>query len=188
MNLRSSPARRRAHAGACHPATVVSSRRQGASFLTDAMNLRPVPKSCQGADLAHPTSSRGRCGERGQRAPWGEDAGRRRRCIHSWNLVYAPRVARRFRRHRGGGELAVHELYPIAAGLLLGSLLQFLRPSWRLPVGLAAAVAIGFSATVISGEYKIGWEFLAIDIPGAMIATAAGFLLTKRVRGVRQRH
>ena len=85
----------------------------------------------------------------------------------------------------------MHELFPIAAGLLLGSLLQFLRPSLRLPVGLAAAVAIGVTATVISGEYKIGWEFLLIDIPGAAFATAAGYLATKRARGVvasRRRH
>jgi hypothetical protein len=82
----------------------------------------------------------------------------------------------------------MHELFPIAAGLLLGSLLQFLRPSLRLPVGLAAAVVVGITATVISGEYKIGWEFLAIDIPGAALATAAGYLATKRARGVVRRH
>ena len=78
----------------------------------------------------------------------------------------------------------MHELFPIAAGLLLGSLLQFLRPSLRLPVGLAAVVVVGVTATVISGEYKIGWEFLAIDIPGAGLATFAGYLATKRARAV----
>jgi len=78
----------------------------------------------------------------------------------------------------------MHELFPIAAGLLLGSLLQLLRPSLRLPVGLAAAVVIGTTATIISGEYKISWEFLAIDIPGAALATAAGYLATKRTRRV----
>lgn len=67
-------------------------------------------------------------------------------------------------------EEAMHELFPIAAGLLIGSGLQFGRPSLRLPVAIAAAVVIGFLATVISGEYKIGWEFLAIDIPGTAIA------------------
>jgi hypothetical protein len=76
----------------------------------------------------------------------------------------------------------MHELFPITAGLLLGALLQLLRPGLRVPVGVVAAVAIGVTATVISGEYKIGWEFLAIDIPGAGLATIAGFLLTKRLR------
>jgi len=85
----------------------------------------------------------------------------------------------------------MHELFPIAAGLLLGSLLPFLRPSVRLPTGLSAAVVAGVTATIISGEYKIGWEFLAIDIPGAALATAAGYLATKHGRGVvssRRRH
>ena len=81
----------------------------------------------------------------------------------------------------------MHELFPIAAGLLIGSLLVFVRPGWRLPVGIAAAVIVGVTATVISGEYKIGWEFLAIDIPGAALATGAGFLAARRAREVAQR-
>jgi hypothetical protein len=55
-------------------------------------------------------------------------------------------------------------------------------------VAIAAAVVIGFLATVISGEYKIGWEFLAIDIPGTAIAVAVGWLVTKRVRSLREGH
>lgn len=82
----------------------------------------------------------------------------------------------------------MHELFPIAAGLLIGSLLVFVRPGWRLPVGLAAAIVVGVTATVISGEYKIGWEFLLIDIPGAALATGAGYLATKRARRVASRH
>ena len=81
----------------------------------------------------------------------------------------------------------MHELFPIAAGLLIGSMLQFLRPSLRLPIGIVTALVVGFLATVISGEYKIGWEFLAIDIPGTAIAIAVGFLATKHVRALQQR-
>ena len=81
----------------------------------------------------------------------------------------------------------MQELFPITAGLLLGSLLQLLRPGLRVPVGVVAAVAIGVTATVISGEYKIGWEFLAIDIPGAALATVAGYLVTRQVRAVARR-
>ena len=81
----------------------------------------------------------------------------------------------------------MHELFPIGAGLLIGAMLQFLRPSLRLPIGLVAALVVGFLATVISGEYKIGWEFLAIDIPGAAIAMAVGFLATKRARSLQHR-
>jgi hypothetical protein len=82
----------------------------------------------------------------------------------------------------------VHELFPIAAGLLIGSGLQFVRPSLRLPIALAAAVAIGSLATVISGEYRIGWEFLPIDVPGTAIAIAVGWPIANRVRSLRQDH
>ena len=76
----------------------------------------------------------------------------------------------------------MNEFFPIAAGLLLGSLLYFLPSRLRAPVGVVAAAAIGFTATVISGEYRIGWEFLAIDIPGAALATLAGFIAVKQLR------
>jgi peptidoglycan/LPS O-acetylase OafA/YrhL len=76
----------------------------------------------------------------------------------------------------------LNEFFPIAAGLFLGSLLQFVPRRWRLLVGVVGAAAIGFTATVISGEYKIGWEFLAIDISGAALAVVVGFAATKRAR------
>ncbi len=76
----------------------------------------------------------------------------------------------------------MHELLPITSGLLLGALLGLLRPWLRLPVGAAAAILLGVAATVVSGEFRISWGFLAIDIPGAALATAAGFLLAQRAR------
>jgi peptidoglycan/LPS O-acetylase OafA/YrhL len=82
----------------------------------------------------------------------------------------------------------MHELFPIAGGLFIGALLTFVPSRLRIVVGLAAAAVVGVVATVISGEYKIGWEFLAIDIPGAALATVAGSLAVKKARGAaRQR-
>jgi hypothetical protein len=78
----------------------------------------------------------------------------------------------------------MNEFFPIAAGLFVGSLLQFVPRRLRLLVGVVAAAAIGSTATVISGEYEIGWEFLAIDIPGAALAVVVGFAATKRAREV----
>jgi hypothetical protein len=46
----------------------------------------------------------------------------------------------------------VHELFPVAAGLLLGALLGLVRPSIRAPIGAGAAIALGVVAAVISGE------------------------------------
>jgi hypothetical protein len=82
----------------------------------------------------------------------------------------------------------MQELLPIAGGLFIGALLPFVRSGLRIVVGLAAAAVVGILATVISGEYKIGWEFLAIDIPGAALATGAGYMAVKRARdATRQR-
>jgi CHASE2 domain-containing sensor protein len=76
----------------------------------------------------------------------------------------------------------MQELFPIAAGLLAGAFLTLVRPTLRPPLGLVAAVVIGFLATVLSGEFRIGWEFLIIDIPGAALAVFAGNALTQRLR------
>jgi peptidoglycan/LPS O-acetylase OafA/YrhL len=82
----------------------------------------------------------------------------------------------------------MHELFPIAGGLFIGALLPFVPSRLRIVVGLVAAAVVGVLATVVSGEYKIGWEFLAIDIPGAALATVAGYLAVKRARSTtRQR-
>ena len=76
----------------------------------------------------------------------------------------------------------MHELFPIAAGLLGGALLMCVRPALRLPLGALGAVVIGVLATVVSGEFRIGWEFLLIDIPGVALAVFAGLVLTQRLR------
>jgi hypothetical protein len=74
---------------------------------------------------------------------------------------------------------AVNELLPIAGGILLGALLTRLPPRARIPVGIVGVVLIGVAATVVSGEFRVSWGFLAIDVPGAAIATVCGYLLTR---------
>lgn len=76
----------------------------------------------------------------------------------------------------------VNELLPIASGLVAGALLGFLRPSLRLPAGIALAVVLGTLATVVSGEYRIGWEFLLIDIPLVGLCAVAGLLTARWLR------
>jgi hypothetical protein len=53
----------------------------------------------------------------------------------------------------------MNELFPILSGLAVGTMLGLIRPQTRLVVAVAAAVVLGTIATVISGEYKIGWEY-----------------------------
>jgi hypothetical protein len=69
----------------------------------------------------------------------------------------------------------MQELFPIASGLGVGMLLGAVRPSLRLRVATVLAVVLGTAATVISGEYRIGWEFLLIDIPLVALCAAAAF-------------
>jgi hypothetical protein len=81
----------------------------------------------------------------------------------------------------------MNEIFPVLGGLAVGFLLGLLRPRLRLPVGIAAAVVLGTTATIISGEYKIGWEFLLIDIPLVGIAAAIGLVSARALRRWRLR-
>jgi hypothetical protein len=72
-----------------------------------------------------------------------------------------------------------NELFPIVSGLILGAALTLVRPRLRPAVGGAAVVLLGWLATVISGEYKIGWEFLFVDIPLVAICAAASFVTVR---------
>lgn len=76
----------------------------------------------------------------------------------------------------------MEELLPVASGLILGSMLGLLHPSLRAPVGLVLIVALGVTATVVSGEYLISWTFLFIDIPLVAVSAAASLILTHRLR------
>jgi dolichyl-phosphate-mannose--protein O-mannosyl transferase len=75
-----------------------------------------------------------------------------------------------------------NELFPIVSGLILGALLPLIRPRMRLAVGVAASVVLGTIATVVSGEYKVGWEFLLIDIPLVAVCSAAAFSTVRAAR------
>jgi hypothetical protein len=76
----------------------------------------------------------------------------------------------------------MQELFPIASGLILGSALTLIRPRMRLAVGVAASVVLGTLATVVSGEYRIGWEFLVIDIPLVALCSGAAFATVRAMR------
>jgi hypothetical protein len=76
----------------------------------------------------------------------------------------------------------VNELFTVATGLALGSTLTLIRPQMRLRVGVGSSVVLGSIATIISGEYAIGWEFLLIDIPLVAVCSAAGFSLMRAAR------
>ena len=75
----------------------------------------------------------------------------------------------------------MNELFPVAAGVVVGLALGLIRPSMRLLVGAPLAVLFGVVATVISGEFRIGWEYLLIDIPLVGLSAVATLMVTRRV-------
>jgi hypothetical protein len=75
----------------------------------------------------------------------------------------------------------VEEFLPITAGLISGLLLGSFTTRGRLAAGLVLSVATGFLATVVSGEWRISWAFLLIDIPLVAACAAIGFLASRAV-------
>jgi hypothetical protein len=76
----------------------------------------------------------------------------------------------------------LNELFPIVAGALLGLVVGTVRPSLRLWVGMPLAAVLGVLATIVSGEFRIGWEFLLIDIPLVAASAAATVLAGRLIR------
>ena len=76
----------------------------------------------------------------------------------------------------------MNELFPIASGFLIGSFLGWLRPSMRKWVGALLAFVFGVLATVVSGEFRISWAYLLIDIPLVAISASVGLIVSQRLR------
>lgn len=73
----------------------------------------------------------------------------------------------------------MEEIFPITVGLVCGLLLGPLTAKRRLFVGLTVSIIAGFLATVVSGEWRVSWAFLIIDIPLVAVSATAGFLLSR---------
>jgi hypothetical protein len=76
----------------------------------------------------------------------------------------------------------VNEIFPIASGAAVGIGLALIAPRLRLPVAFGASLVLGLLATVISGEYKIAWEFLLVDIPLVAASAWVGYLVARYFR------
>ncbi len=82
------------------------------------------------------------------------------------------------------------ELFPIAVGVILGGLVQFIRNTrLRVVALLVVSLLAGILASFVSGELLISWSYVVIDIAEvgvAAVATAGLALLwTRRSRQVR---
>lgn len=71
------------------------------------------------------------------------------------------------------------EFLPITAGLVSGLLLGSFSSRSRLAAGLILSVVAGFLATVVSGEWRVSWAFLLVDIPLVAGCAVLGFLTSR---------
>jgi hypothetical protein len=60
----------------------------------------------------------------------------------------------------------MQELFPLAAGALIGLLVQRLRASTSLKVAMFVGLCIVFGslASWISGELEVSWGFISVDM------------------------
>ncbi|MEZ4729326.1 MAG: hypothetical protein R3E79_19520 [Caldilineaceae bacterium] len=76
------------------------------------------------------------------------------------------------------------EVFPIVAGVVIGLAIQWIaQPRQRTLVLVGLSLLAGFTASFISGELFMSWDFLLIDIPLVFLAAVVTHLL---VRGFRR--
>ena len=81
----------------------------------------------------------------------------------------------------------MEELFPIVSGILLGSLLGYLRPELRLRAGAVLATVLGILATVASGEFRLSWGYLLVDVPLVAGCAVVSMALIHKLRWARSR-
>jgi hypothetical protein len=77
----------------------------------------------------------------------------------------------------------MNELFPILIGSGAGLICSFVSLGrWRCVFWWGSSVALGVAATVLSGEWKAGWEFLLVDIAEVAAASFATTILRNPTR------
>jgi hypothetical protein len=78
----------------------------------------------------------------------------------------------------------VTEFVPLCLGAFLGLLLGSLRvPPSRGIVGFLA-VLLGVCATAVTGELRVAWEYVLVDIPLVGLSAVACFACLRRRRSL----
>ncbi len=77
----------------------------------------------------------------------------------------------------------MNEIFPILYGCGVGLLCSFVSaPCWRWSCWLGLSALFGVAATVLTGEWKFGWEFLLIDIPLVAGSSFAVVVLRNKIK------
>jgi hypothetical protein len=73
------------------------------------------------------------------------------------------------------------ELFPVAAGLVAGAVVAWVPALRRRRLTWLAALVLGLTATVVSGESRVSWAYLLVDVPLVAVSCLLGTALTRRV-------
>jgi hypothetical protein len=79
----------------------------------------------------------------------------------------------------------MQEILPVMAGGLVAAVVSTLASRrLRLVSVVLLSVSFGVAATVATGEFRVGREFLAVDIPLVLLSALATTALVRTLRGV----
>lgn len=76
----------------------------------------------------------------------------------------------------------MNELYPILSGTLIGAAVGFLRQESRLWASTLLSILFGTFATLVSGEFRVSWGYLLVDIPLVAGSTLISMMLVHNYR------
>jgi hypothetical protein len=77
----------------------------------------------------------------------------------------------------------MNEIFPVLYGVCVGLVCSFVASRrWRRALWLGLSAFFGILATVVSGEWMLGWEFLLIDVPLVAGSSFAVIRLRARIR------
>ena len=75
-----------------------------------------------------------------------------------------------------------NELVPVLSGVLAGLVLGGLTARQRPLAWVLLSFGLGLAATVVTGEFRISWVYLVVDIPLVAAVSAGAFVVTRAAR------
>jgi hypothetical protein len=80
-------------------------------------------------------------------------------------------------------EATMNELFPAFCGALIGLICARIDDvRRRTECWLLLSLVCGVAATIISGEFRRGWEYLLIDVPLAAVAAISVMTVLRQLR------
>ncbi len=77
------------------------------------------------------------------------------------------------------------EILPVLSGMVLGCVLGCVHPSRRWTAGAVLAFVLGVLATIASGEFRLSWNYVLVDVPLVAGSAAVTLIAVHRLRWVR---